>query len=360
MNSRATGNLSKIALMPSPIARRNLRNVDLNLLVYLDALVSDCHVSRAADNIGISQPAMSNALNRLRRVFHDPLLLPTGRGMAPTLRALELGEPIRRLLEHAHELLDAVEPFAPCTLTRRFTLMASDYVLLVLMPLLTDMVRAAAPGVVLKACSPDPGHAHELLASGQVDLDVGYLPDPRPTLRSRGLFAEKWICIAREGHPRLNGSIALHEYCELPHVEIALSSASYYARLIDRTLADIAAPPRRVGLTIPNFLVAPAIVARSDLIATIPERVARWCASALPLQLLTVPVDLPDLKVSMYWHERSHRDPGNRWLRELLIGASDASLALRGAPWPQDGRSDRAAAKSACPSLELVADVRRQ
>jgi len=294
---------------------------DLQLLAALDVLVAEGHVSRAAERLGLSQPAMSGLLARLRKTFDDPLLLRTARGMVPTPRALEIADQARALLEKAHALMQTARPFEPVKAERTFRIIATDYVLMVALPPIQALLEAQAPGIGIDARPPNPKRVLELLASGQIDLGIGYLLEPPRGLRTRLLFREPSVCIARRGHPTVRGKLSLAQYQTADHLRISPAGAGHYARMVETALIDLRI--RRSGeLTVPNFLVAPAIVARSNLLATVPQRIAKSFAGSLPLQVLEPPVSLPVLQVSLYWHERAHKDPLHRWMRNLVIEAT--------------------------------------
>ncbi|MBL8381446.1 MAG: LysR family transcriptional regulator [Burkholderiales bacterium] len=294
---------------------------DLQLIAALEALVAEGHVSRAAERMGLSQPAMSTLLGRLRRTFDDPLLLRTSRGMVPTPRALELAAQGGALLEQARMLMQGARAFEPVRAERTFRVIATDYVLSVMLPPLQALLEARAPGIGIDAQPPNPRRVQELLASGQVDLGIGYLIDPPKGLRTRLLFRESSVCIARRGHPAVRGRLGLAQYQAADHVRISPAGTGQYGRMVEAALLDLRIR-RSAGLTVPNFLVAPAVVARSNLLATVPARIARTFAASLPLQVLEPPVPLPVLEVSLYWHERAHKDALHRWMRALVIEAA--------------------------------------
>ncbi|MBL8377682.1 MAG: LysR family transcriptional regulator [Burkholderiales bacterium] len=294
---------------------------DLQLLAALEVLVAEGNVSRAAERMGMSQPAMSGLLKRLRATFDDPLLLRTARGMVPTPRAVELAAKAGALIEQARALTGGARKIEPRREERVFRLIATDYVLMVVLPAIQARLEAEAPGIGLDARPPNPRRVLELLASGQIDLGVGYLVDPPAGLRTRLIFREASVCIARKGHPSVKGALTLAQYQQADHVRISPAGVGNYARLVETALVDLRIR-RAGGIVVPNFLVAPAIVARSNLLATVPERVARTFAASLPLQILAPPVPLPVLDVSLYWHERAHKDGLHRWMRDLIIEAA--------------------------------------
>jgi DNA-binding transcriptional LysR family regulator len=192
---------------------------------------------------------------------------------------------------------------------------------MVVLPEIQARLEAEAPGIGIEARPPDPKRVLDRLASGQVDLGIGYLLDPPKGLRTRLLFREASVCIARRGHPEFRNKLSLAQYQAADHLRISPGGAGHYAQMVEAALVDLRI--RRSGeLAVPNFLVAPAIVARSNLLATVPQRVAQTFAASLPLQVLEPPIPLPVLDVSLYWHERSHKDELHRWMRSLVIEAA--------------------------------------
>jgi DNA-binding transcriptional LysR family regulator len=294
---------------------------DLQLLAALEVLVAESNVSRAAERMGMSQPAMSGMLKRLRASFDDPLLLRTARGMVPTPRAVELAARAGALLEQARALADGARRVEPRREARVFRIIATDYVLMVALPAIQARLEAEAPGIGIDARPPNPRRLADMLAAGQVDFGLGYLAEPPPGLRTRLILREPSVCIARRGHPAVRGALTLAQYGAAGHVRISPAGVGNYGRLVEAALLDLRIR-RGGGVTVPNFLVAPAVVARTNLLATVPERIARTFAASLPLQVLDPPVPLPVLDVSLFWHERAHKDPLHRWMRDLVIEAA--------------------------------------
>lgn len=300
----------------------DLRMLDFGLVAGLEALIEERHVSRAAARLGITQPAMSSALARLRILLGDPLLIRSGQGMVPTSRALALLAPVKRLLAAGREVLSTAEGFEPTSSHEIFRLIGTDYMQIVVLPPLLEKLELAAPGVNLLVRPANPMKVPELLANAQVDLGIGFLRDPPGNLHARLLLEEPSVCVARRPHPALNGRISLDQFCRLSHVRVTPSKAGIYAAMIDEQLNHLRVTVRS-ALTVPGYLVAPAVAARTNLLAIVPKRVALVFAAAMPLQLLEPPIPIPPLRISLYWHDRSHRDPRHRWLRGLIaeIGA---------------------------------------
>ena len=306
----------------------DLRDLDLNLLVVLDALLAERHVTRAAARIGRSQPACSHALARLRRLLDDPLLV-RGRGgaMVPTARALALAPALRQALGAIAVALRGDAAFDPATARRSFRIATGDYAELVLLPALAARLGRDAPGIDLWI-APAAASREELvsdLAEGRVDL---VLAPPRRDwpggIYDRRLFDEHFRCVVRRGHPIAKQRLTLARYCALGHLLVAPRATA--GSFVDDALAAIGRQ-RRVVVAVPHFLVAPHVLVETDLIATLAARIVGHFRGPLGLAELAPPLDLPGFTISMTWHERAHHDPGQRWLRDQLLAVAAAAGA---------------------------------
>jgi DNA-binding transcriptional LysR family regulator len=292
----------------------DIRAVDLNLLVALDTLLSERSVTRAASRLNLSQSAMSATLGRLRALFGDPLLLRTAGGMLPTSKALELAAPVKQVVADIGRLVQQSGAFDPATTQATFTIAASDYVEYAILPQLVDRFEAAAPLARLAVRPMDLGAVGRQLESGEVDLGIlgaGFAP---PNVRSRPLYLERFVCVARRDHPRIRERLTLDEFCALDHVLVAPFGGSFTAPA-DDVLAGIGRQ-RRVRLSVPHFLLVPEILGRSDMIAMLPERLARGYRDRF--RVLELPFEMPPFTIAEVWHERTHRDPALLWLRQTL------------------------------------------
>ena len=296
--------------------------MDLNLLAYFDALISEGQVSRAAERVNLSQPAMSLALKRLRELFDDPLLVRTSKGMVPTSRARELIGPVREILRRSSDLLRPRGHFVPAEAAGSLVIMSTDYVSMLLMPPLMRQIETIAPGVRINAKAVEPDQLKYLFESGLVDIGVGYVVNPPGELRIRQAFEENLVCIARAGHPTIQGRLSLEQFTANPHVQIRPGDMRY-ALLLERALSQHGLEAA-VGAIVHDFILAPEIVASTDMIAVVPERMARRYQSSLGMQALALPVDVPPLNFSMIWHERTHREPLYQWLRDLVLHICEA------------------------------------
>jgi DNA-binding transcriptional LysR family regulator len=301
------------------IHHMNLNRVDLNLLVAFDALLSEQSVTRAAERLGLSQPAMSSALGRLRRLVGDPILVRTATRMVPTQRAMELVGPVREILRQIEVALSAPAPFDPASTKRRFRIATNDYVEVVLLPKLVRELARVAPGIDLDVRPLGPDFPDEAMQTGKLDLAIGFAHSAPVELHSQILFKDRFICAVRADHPGVGRRLTPQQYADLPHVMVSPSGG--VTGVVDSALS-LHGLERRVAVTVPHFVVAPHVVAQSDCIVTLAERVARSFAEILPLRLLKPPVVLPGFRVAMIWHERSAHDPAQQWLRETLKAVS--------------------------------------
>ena len=291
-----------------------LTNLDLNLLVALRSLLEERHVSRAAMRVGLTQPAMSNALGRLRRLFGDELLVRTPNGMQLTPRALTLAGPLEAALELLETALGG-EGFAPETSRRSFTLAMADYTALVVLPPLKRRLARTAPGVDLVILNAVRGQGVALVDRGEADLAIGLLPEPPAHLRTQVVYRDRLVCMARAGHPAFRRPLTLDRYVALPHVLVRAPGDQ--RSVVDRELEKLGRQ-RRIEVLLPHYLVVPQLLAATDLVATEPDRLRKCFAGQLPLAARKLPFEGPDIEVVQAWHVRSDRDPAHRWLREQL------------------------------------------
>jgi DNA-binding transcriptional LysR family regulator len=299
----------------------NLAGIDLNLLVAFDALYSERSVTAAARRVGLSQPAASNALARLRAVFRDPLFVRTPKGMVPTARAIEVADAVHHALETLRSVFAGGTHFDPARAVRAFTIATTDYTEMVVLPLLVKKLASTAPGISLNVRPLRTVPAQHAFQSGEVDLAIAWHLTKRPFdqagFYTRSLFEERLVTIARTRHPVVRSRLTLKHFTTLGHVVVAPSDE--YHPVVDLVLAERRLR-RRVALAVPHFLVAPFIVSQTDLIGTVAGRVATHLRRALGLRLFEPPIRIPPLTTQMVWHERSHADRAHAWFRELVAG----------------------------------------
>jgi DNA-binding transcriptional LysR family regulator len=304
----------------------DIRNVDLNLLVALDALLAERSVSRAALRLHLSQPATSALLARLREVFGDPLLLRSARGMLPTPRALELLGPVKQVLDEIDAIIQPRTAFDPDRAEHTFTLSASDYVEFALLPMLVDHLERKAPRVRLDVRPLDLQTVAKQMEIGEVDLCITGLLNAPPGLHERPLYTERIVSVVRSKHPGVGVSLTLDTFCRLEHIMVSVRGSGFSAR-IDEALA-VLGRKRHARLAVPHFLLVPEIVARSDMISALPERLALGYADKL--RIMEPPIKLEGFTVGQIWHERNQREPAQIWLREVMLNLSQKGMQTRG------------------------------
>lgn len=295
----------------------NLRDTNLNLLVAFDALLSERSVTRAAERVGLTQPAMSRALGQLRRVFDDPLFVRVSGGVEPTRRAVELREPVRSGLEALSRALDPARDFQPETSHGSFVAAMSDYAELVLLPGLLRRLAERAPGFDLHVVPWGFDEPVAPLQAGEVDLMVGF-NQPRtlpPGHLELELFEDPFVCIARNGHPRVRSRLTLKAYLELSHIIVRGRRGALGAG--DVALAAVGRK-RRIGARVPSFFVVPELVAATDMIAAMDSRLAYHFARFLPIRVFKPPIPFPPERTVMVWHARDTTHPAQIWFREQI------------------------------------------
>jgi DNA-binding transcriptional LysR family regulator len=298
----------------------NIRSLDLNLLLAFESLMIEGNVTRAARRSGLSQPAMSNALARLRRTFDDALLVRTPEGMKPTPVAQSLIVSVRAALDGLRAALEEKPTFDAAISHRTFRLLANDYAEIVLLAPMIKELHAKASGITLRVDRPrslfQPPASSSLADS--FDLAIGFFPDAlslETSLRSELLWQESNVCIVRADHPSIRGKLSLRQYVSAHHVAVFYKSEG--TGIID-SLLEQKGYSRRSVILVPHFASVGFMVEASDLIATVPERLALQLNKNLKLQVLPVPVSIPPFRTMMLWHERSHSDPAHTWLRNLV------------------------------------------
>jgi DNA-binding transcriptional LysR family regulator len=294
-----------------------LRDIDLNLLLVFDRMLTEKRVSAVAEGLGLSQPAISNALARLRKLLGDDLFLRTAHGMAPTPFALQLAEPVALAMGTLHGALNRPTSFDPASSTRSFTLATTDVGEVSFVPILMEALLETAPGVSINMVRNSANHLRETMEAGEVDLAVGLLPQLKAGIFQRLLLRERYVCVfstklALAAKPTLT----LKDFCAAEH--LLVKSAGTGHGHVDELMAARAIK-RRIRLTVPHYLTLGHILSATPLIATVPERLALRIAEPFDLAWRPHPVELPQININMFWHTRYHRDPGNRWLRDLLF-----------------------------------------
>ena len=296
----------------------DIRAVDLNLLKAFNALMNERAVTRAAGRIGLSQPAMSHALSRLRSLFADDLFVRTPTNMEPTARAREIAPLITAAIEHIEAALNLGVGFDPARSTGIFTAGMAEYAEIALVGRLARSFADEAANATLRL-TPATGHeAIEQLDRGEIDLAVAHLPHVPTHIDSIVLLRDPFVVVARQGHPITAQNLSLEAYAAQNHVLVSPRGDTSGA--LDRILTDFGLK-RRLALLVASYLAVPAALAASDLVATMPERTARQIAATAEVAIMKLPIDF-SATVSMAWHRRTTSDPAQAWFRSLLIDAA--------------------------------------
>jgi DNA-binding transcriptional LysR family regulator len=295
----------------------NLRSVDLNLLVALDALLSERHVTRAAEKVGLSQPAMSNALSRLRHHFKDDLLVRTARGMETTPRGQSLEAPVRNMLRQVERMLDSGPGFDPARAKRRFTVRLSDLLSLLILPQLADAMAAAGDSLGLDVVHLSPTATVDALEKDDIDIAVSMELQHSTSIRSETAFADKMVCVMRKSHRLAKRRLTLHSFLAERHVKVSMSPTDL--RFVDNVLAEKRLK-RLTALNVPHWLVVPHVLRRTDYLAVMPARLAAAVADT-SLVSRDLPFASAKFDWKVYWHRRHDDDPANAWLREQIRAA---------------------------------------
>lgn len=296
--------------------KADLRTLDLNLLKTLDALLDERSVTRTAARLALTQPAVSGMLNRLRDYFGDPLFVRAPHGIVPTTRAEELAAPVKRILADIDVLLQPVS-FDPITANLTFTLAATDYALRAVVVPFIAALKVQAPSIRVRVVPVEPDRLVAQLEQGKIDLAL-LTPHTTPDeLHSRALYDERYVCMMRADHPDAGKPLTPDRFCALEHVLVSYEGEGFHG-VTDDALAKMGRK-RHVGLSVSSFLVLPDVLAISDMIAVVPERMAE---NRTGIFVCDTPVAVQGFTKSMAWHGRTHRNPAQVWLRRVLLETS--------------------------------------
>ena len=295
-----------------------LARADINLLVALEALMQEKSVTRAARRLSVSQSAMSHTLNRLRDWFDDELFVRSGQSMSPTPLAIRMREPVQTALRELNRVLEGLQPFAAEHVRTSFRIAAFDFAQLTLMPPAISALATQAPGIQLLVL-PYPVDAKRSLADGEVDLVIGLLREPHGKAQ-RVLTTERFVSVVRRGHPCLEQELTLERFASLSHAVV--SPVGRPRGFMDTALSEHG-HERHVGFVAPQLFTAALAVCQSDMILTGAERPLRILMDALPLEIVTPPIELAPFQVAMTWHERRTDDPTHRFVRDTIASLHD-------------------------------------
>lgn len=310
--------------------------MDLFQLQVLDTLLREQSLTRGAEVLNVTQPALSKTLARLREHFEDPLFIRVAFQMKPTAKALGLASQIQNILREIARLKCEQLPFSPGTSCRHFKFVGPDVAAVVLLPPILKQMRVLAPGVLLSAVQLNGEHLHDWLESGETDLAAGDYPFLVQGIKRQRLFSTRHVSLVRKCHPRLAELASLSVFIEENHVLVNTRDMRFNTRIAENALEQVI-PTRRVAARVPGFATAALLAKHIDAIVTLPKPIAMIMACELNLATFEPPVKLPHTEVYQYWHERYDRDLGHEWLRALFY---DQCTRIVGAD-PGGSRSER-------------------
>lgn len=305
-----------------------LHRIDLNLLVVFNQLMQEQRVTRVAETLGVTQPTVSNALSRLRRLLGDELFTPTPAGMVPTELARELAGPVAQAITLIQDSLTRHQQFDPAHVARAFCIGMNDIGEIVFLPSLLEQLAQDAPGITLRTVRNDDARLRGEMESGAVDLALGLLPQLTGGFYQRRLFSQRYVCLFRQGHALSRRTPSIASYAKAQH--LVVESAGTGHGLVDEIMRRKGID-RHIRLSVPNYIGVGHLLRSSELVATVPERLAQHLASTYGLQYRKHPVALPSVSISLSWHARVHRSPAHQWLRGVIVElfAERASAAAK-------------------------------
>ena len=291
----------------------NLSKVDLNLFIVFDAIYTEANLTRAGQIVGITQPAVSNALSRLRETFNDPLFVRTAQGMVPTPMAQNIIGPVRNALQLLRVSVQESRIFNPLQANKTFRISMTDLIEAVILPPLFQRLRRQAPAVQIESFLAKRRETTKELAAGRIDFAVDAPLNTDPQVRHVKLLEDRYVCAMRKGHPLAKDKISLDDYLSLTHIHI--SSRRSGLGLVDLALGKMGIQ-RKIALRSQHYLMASQVMQQTDMAMTVPESFAHRHS----LHAVDLPVnDVPAQETHLYWHESTDQDPANRWMREQLI-----------------------------------------
>jgi len=310
----------------------DISRLDLNLLVVFHHLLKLKRVSAVAQALGMSQPAVSSALGRLRASLVDELFIRTQGGMEPTPYALQLAEPVAVALDGLQQAFNVRAAFDPAKSARCFTIAMTDVGEMYFLPVLVDKLATVAPSVTLQVVSVTQPSLKEDMATGRIDLAMGLLPQLQAGFYQQALFYQKYICLMRKAHPlSLKSKLSLPAFTEAEHVRIVAAGTGHGR--VDVALENKKLR-RKFRLTVPHYVALGDVLKHSDLIATVPERFADRIIKPFDLVKCDLPIEVDQSAIHQFWHGRLHRDPGHQWLRHFTsILFTDEKLTTEESPF---------------------------
>ena len=295
--------------------------IDLNLLLVFDAILETKSTTLAAARLGLTQPAVSNALNRLRKSLGDPLFVRTSEGMVPTPRGVEISRPLKESIDRIRLTLGHPLEFEPARSERKFRIYMNDVGQMVLLPRIMQLVQDEAPGVGIETVRATTAREREdAMGSGEVDLAIGHLEDFKGPFHCQVLMREEYVCMVRMTNPLVQDQLTLEQFAGMKHILYNPDGTgrSMQESVVDDLLAQNGMR-RNVALRTPHLLGIMAIISSTDAVVTLPRRLVQACAHAALIRALPLPFQMPAFEMGEFWHRRFHLDPGNQWLRRLFV-----------------------------------------
>ncbi len=293
----------------------DLKQLDLNLLLVFELLLRERKVSRVAELLGVTQPAVSRSLKRLRQTLNDELFYRTPEGMRPTAYALHLANPVCQVLEDLRLALNENPTFDPASSQRSFTIAMSDIGELYILPRLMKLLARHAPGITINVVRDRDESLLRQMITGNIDLAIGLHDNLETGFFAREIYRQHYVCVFRQGHPLAAKPLTFEDFTRAEHAIV--TPAGYGHAQID-SLIDRQGIQRTIRVRLPNYASLENLLLGTNLIATVPAVLIQPELKPLALAHSQHPVPLPQLAIRSFWHERNHRDPGNRWLREQV------------------------------------------
>jgi DNA-binding transcriptional LysR family regulator len=307
----------------------NLNKVDLNLFIVFDAIYTEANLTRAGQIVGITQPAVSNALARLREAFNDQLFMRTAQGMVPTPMAQNIIGSVRQALQLLRVSVQESRTFVPVQANKTYRISMTDLSEAVMLPPLFQRLRRLAPNVHIESFLAKRRETTKELAAGRLDFAVDAPINTDPQVRHVKLYVDRYVCAMRPGHPLAKEKLSLDEYLSLTHIQISTrrSGLGY----VDLSLGKMGLQ-RNIALRSQHYLMASKVLEATDMVTTVPERFAQRHG----LHHVELPIkDVPPLETHLYWHESTDQDPANRWMREQMIELAQKHASIQSPTSPQ-------------------------
>ena len=295
-----------------------MNNIDTKLLRIFLVLMDEKSVSNASLRLGMSQPALSQILIKLRDLFKDPLLLRTRQGMIPTDRAIEVQTSVKKMLGDYDQLIAPKTKYDPRTSDQRFVITCPEYAEHLLLPQLLARLRIEAPQVRIEIQQPQPERINDLLERGEVDFRIAWVLSPAQTLRSIALFQDHFVCLVSRNHPTIQDTISAEQLLAFPHVRTLGTGRSTSNSVIEKTFEQFGGKVKH-NFLVQNLLTIPLIVAQTDMLALLPSLLSTGFTKQYPIKLLPPAIKLTPLKYHLYWHERSQKSDSHQWLRNIIL-----------------------------------------